>query len=226
MKYRVEDKYQLDENSMILLEKRLAVALHTDKNQEDNQGYIVSSLYFDDLMDRHLHDTIDGVAQREKYRIRIYNHSLNTIKLEVKHKKYNRVWKSSRNITIEQMEQLIRGKCIDDPEKEMHSPITLFNLAIKERGLRPKIIIEYNRKAFLYSAGNVRITFDRDVRASVKEDLFGTEIDACQLVKPYASVLEVKYDEFLPDVVAQLLEIGNMLQIPYSKYRIGRECMR
>ena len=220
---RVEDKYCCSEQELTLLQRRLEVVLRADSNQKSPLGYKVTSVYFDDFQDSKLGDNLAGVSHRNKYRIRIYNDSFDTIKLEVKYKAYNRVAKLSRNISWGEMESLIRGRCIPDPDPKGDSPVTLFNLAIRQEMLRPKVIVEYDRKAFVYPAGNVRITLDRNVRHS--RDLEGFLRGNKRAYTPVPQtdrVLEVKYDSFLPDFVAGLLETGNLNQSSYSKYGMSR----
>lgn len=221
--YRVEDKYICSEQELFLLQTRLGYVLKADDNQRSENGYTISSVYFDDQFDSHLQDTEDGNSEREKYRIRIYNGSLNQIKLEVKYKKYSRILKLSKTITVEQMRILLSGQCIEDQNPSLKNPITLFNIAIQERGLRPKVIVEYDRKAFVFGPGNVRITFDRNLRRSIQTDLFGNQEIIFDRIRRFPNVLEVKYDEFLPGFIAQLIEIGNLNQTSFSKYRICRE---
>lgn len=220
--YRVEDKYRVSERDLYLLQSRLKIVLDADANAAD--GYTITSVYFDDLFDSHLQDTIDGNRMREKYRIRIYNGSFDVIKLEVKYKRNNRVKKQSARITYEQMCELMDGRCIEDEESSLDSPITLFNTAIKERGLRPKVIVEYDRTAYVFEPGNVRITLDRNLRASKQMKFFerGEKLYYEYPQEP-DRVLEVKYDEFLPGFIAGILELGNMNQTSYSKYRLCRE---
>lgn len=221
--YRAEDKFLCNEAEMRILQARVGAVLKADSNQNDEFGYAVTSLYFDDIADSCLKDTEAGVGLRQKYRIRIYNHSLRTIKLEVKYKRYNRVHKKSASISREQMETLISGRCIEDAAPAPDSPITLFNAAISQRGLRPKVIVEYDRKAYVFQSGNVRITFDRNVRANRDVERFGNPNLHFEPVRDINNVLEVKYDEFLPGFIAQLLEMGNMNQSSFSKYRMCRE---
>lgn len=221
--YRVEDKYACNEMEMRIIQARIAAVLKPDRNQESDVGYKVTSVYFDDLFDTHLQDTVDGYAKREKYRIRIYNNLLDAIKLEIKYKQYNRVMKKSEKISIEQMQMLLEGKCISDVKDSEDSPLALFNLAISNRGLRPKVIVEYDRQAYVFDPGNVRITFDRNIRASSQIESFGKDFCCFETVHEQDRVLEVKYDEFFPDFIAQLLETGNMMQTSYSKYKLCRE---
>lgn len=222
--YRVEDKYCCSRQEMYLIQHKLEAALRADRNEEDELGYSIVSLYFDDLEDSCLRDTEEGSAIRNKYRIRIYNHSLETIKLEVKEKKDNRIRKKSRVITEKQMRCLMRGECIEETYMA-DDPGTLFNRAITMRGLRPKVIVAYERKAFVYDLGNVRITLDRNVRASSDVDKFGQgeENLSFDQLCGYNDVLEVKYDEFIPGFVLQLIENGNLQQTAFSKYQLCRE---
>lgn len=101
--YRVEDKFSCGKPELYCLQKRLESVLQSDSNENCTDGYHVSSLYFDDLTESCFTDTLEGSRIRRKYRIRIYNHSLETIKLEVKEKLDNRVKKKSRSITKEEL---------------------------------------------------------------------------------------------------------------------------
>ena len=74
----------------------------------------------------------------------------------------------------------------------------------------------------MFGPGNVRITFDRNVRASGRTEDFGKSNISYDFLREYDKVLEVKYDEFIPDFLVQLLELGNMQQTAYSKYQLCR----
>lgn len=219
--YRVEDKYVLSAADLNAMQARMEVILPSD-HSADYLGYKISSVYFDDLFDTHLRDTVEGNPFRKKFRIRIYNDSFDTIKLEVKSKRYNRIAKISREITYDEMCKLLAGETIPCPYAP-NDPRTEFNLAIQTRGLRPKVIVTYERKAFIYPSGNVRITFDRNIRGSNLIESFGDPMLVHDEPDDFNSVLEVKYDEFLPDFVAQSLENNGMWQTANSKYRLCRE---
>lgn len=220
--YRVEEKYLCSERDMLLLQSRVKVVLKPDAFSGD-VPYRITSLYFDDASDSHLSDSEDGVCYRNKYRIRIYNNSLDVIKLEVKYKAYNRVFKKSKGITVEEATRLIAGECIEDNAISIDNPVTLFNLAIKKDFLRSTVIVDYIRNAYVFSPGNVRITFDRNVQTS---NNIGSFLDCnCSfyMLRDTNRILEVKYDEFLPRFIAQMLEFGCMNQTAYSKYQLCRE---
>ena len=222
--YRVEDKFRCSERDMLLIQSRVRTVLQPDP-VAGGASYQVTSLYFDDYENTRWLDAEDGVSCRNKYRIRIYNNSPETIKLEVKYKAYNRVYKRSKTISREDAERLIAGECIEDPEESMDNPVTLFNLAIRQNLLRPRIVIDYTRDAFTFAPGNVRITFDRNIRAS--RYTAGFLKNACEYspIRETDRILEVKYDEMLPGFIARLLEYGNMNQTACSKYRLGRELL-
>ena len=221
--WRVEDKYIGSLQELLILQARVGSVLKADRNQYADLGYCVTSVYFDDYNNTSYMDTINGIAIRRKYRIRIYNGSLKTIKLEIKDKKYNRVSKKSQLITEEELRLLLLGRTINCNKYDADNPIAMFNLAIIKRGIRPKVVVEYDRKAYIYQPGNVRITFDRNIRMSNQISCFGTNQISYNYLDEPNDILEVKYDDFLPRFIAQILESGNMIQTSYSKYMLSRE---
>ena len=107
----------------------------------------------------------------------------------------------------------------------MQNPVTLFNLALKQDYLMPKIVVEYDRCAYIFDPGNVRITFDRNIRYSKEIDRFIDGKCVYTMLEDINRILEIKYDEMLPGFIAQTLECGNMNQTAYSKYKLTREQM-
>lgn len=220
--YRVEDKFSCSEMEMFLLKTRLQSVLHTDTNQKDKEGYQITSVYFDDYWDSCLQEAIDGVKERCKYRIRIYDDTFDVIKLEIKYKKESRIYKRSQRISKEEMETFLRGECVER-ESEKDDCIGLMNLAIKSKKLEPVVIVEYDRTAFVYETGNVRITLDSNLRYSTNiDDFISGKKESYRVVPEQNRVIEVKYDEILPGVIARIIENGNMIQTSFSKYCICR----
>lgn len=213
--WRVEDKYALPVTVFEELRAKFLNALPVDRGGT----YQVSSVYFDDYWDTCLNNTIDGQPVREKFRVRIYDDCLDTIKLEHKIKKYARIHKDSVLIEENELKKLLYGETL----KSEDDVCDAFNCAIATRCLKPKIIVNYQRTAFIYSKGNVRVTFDENLRASKDICKFGCSDLYYDYPKTPFKVVEVKYDEFLPDFIANLLDCGNMWQSANSKYRICRE---
>ena len=220
--YRVEDKYDLPMNDFIALKERVGAVLPEDGFSSGKEGgYKISSLYFDDLNNTCYNDTVAGNPVRKKYRIRIYNDSFETIKLEVKFKKYNRISKTSCLISFDEYQSLVNGETIEWG-KTREDPRTMFNEAILTRGLRPAVIVTYERSAFVAAQGNTRITFDSGVRCCNQFECFG-QPDAVYDILDAGRILEVKYDEFIPDHILQLLEQDSMQRTAFSKYCLCRE---
>ena len=220
--YRVEDKFAYSEKDMFLLQARLQTVMDRDGNQKREEGYKITSVYFDDFNDSCYYDAVNGVRDRCKYRIRIYDDSFDIIKLEIKYKHDSRIYKISQKITFEEMTKLLRKEVIDDYEIK-DDVMTRMQLAMKTKDLRPVVIVEYDRTAFVYDPGNVRITLDRNLRYSTDiEDFINRKKDYCRMIPDTGHVVEVKYDEFLPGFIAGVLEGGNMEQSSFSKYCLCR----
>lgn len=163
-----------------------------------------------------------GVDRREKYRIRIYNGSADVIHLEIKEKCSGLTKKRACDLSQEETEQIMAdewGRSFDARE-----PLNRLKLQHRCANMKPKAIIAYERTAFVHPTGNVRITFDRNIMASRNcGDFLEPYVCGMTPVLPVGwHVLEVKYDEFLPDFIAKQLEIGKLRQTAFSKYYLGR----
>lgn len=216
---RIEDKYNMSAIDMVLLEKRLEGIMERDTN---NKGiYHISSVYFDDLLETCYNDSLDGNPVRKKYRIRFYNNSLDFIKLEIKEKYYRYGRKMTSMISKAEFDSILNGKIIDDYENLARKD---FNIAIKNRGLRPKLIVEYDRTAFVQRSGNVRITLDRNLKYCTNFfTYYNTQESKYLSTEP---VLEVKYSELLPKYIAQVLENNMLYKTSNSKYALCMEDRR
>lgn len=225
MIYRVEDKYILPWAQMYEMEAKIKAVLRPDAfSAAGGAGYKISSLYFDDLYDSCFEDSESGNPIRDKYRIRIYNDSLQVIKLEVKRKRYNRAYKVTSSISAAELQDLIEGVPIAQRDS-LDDARTLFNVAMLTRGLRPRVNVTYNRRAYVCDSGNVRITFDRQIRFNDQVESFGRPGLAYEYPDGPGTVLEVKYDQVLPHYVAQVLECGKLVQMANSKYALCREAL-
>ena len=221
MDYRVENKYLVTDADIAVLRPRLAAVMKQDIHQ-DGDCYNIRSVYFDDITDSCMDENEDGVDHRSKYRIRIYDPKGDFIRLEIKEKTKGLTRKYSCKLSKDEADALMAGSmplAFDD-----RRPLNLMKLQQRVAKLMPKAIIEYERTAFVHPVGNVRVTFDRNIMASrVCEDFFDDRVSSMVSVLPAGlHVLEVKYDEFLPDFIAKQLEIGILRQTAFSKYYLGR----
>jgi len=192
-----------------------------DIHQTDS-CYQIRSLYFDDYDDSFMGENEAGVDQRQKYRIRIYDTKGEVIHLEIKEKNRGLTKKTSCSLTLDECRRIMDGR--PPVGIDSRKPLNMLKIQMQSRLLRPKVIIAYERTAFVHPSGNVRITFDRNIEASRYCDEFFEERPSgmVPVLPARLHVLEVKYDEILPDVIAKQLEIGKLRQTAFSKYYLGR----
>ena len=203
-RYRNEWKYLIDTAQKELICQRLAPVMELDKHARDG-GYMLRSLYFDDYYHSAYEEKDAGVLQRKKYRIRIYNCSDRSIKLERKKKFGAYIFKEAASLTRDEVYKILDG----DYEFLLHSNQPLcqeFYVECVSNVMRPRTIVDYDRQPWILDAGTVRITFDMDVRAAVGSfDIFDPTLPALPVLEPGKCVMEVKFTEFLPQFVREIL---------------------
>ncbi len=220
MQMRHELKYGISHADFLVLSARLSKLVPRDPHAVHGE-YRVRSLYFDTPGDQALLDKINGVNYRAKFRLRLYDGDTSFIRLEKKLKTNGLCAKKSAALTIIETERLLAGD-IEWLRERGEEPLNELYERMRGLVLRPKTIVEYIRRPFVFPAGNVRITLDRDIRTG----LCGTAFldPAPPLVNTFeSSVLEVKYDNFLPDLVAQAVHVPNRRQEAFSKYAACRK---
>ncbi len=214
---RKEFKYVISLEKFYRIRRQLETFLSYDKNSPD-EGYNVRSLYFDTIDDRDMFDTLYGLFDKKKIRLRIYSIHDKFVKLECKRKMGNDTHKISITISREQAEEMIKGNFdfligLDNAEAR-----NMYNILITE-GYSAKTIIEYRRIAFVYPVSNTRICFDTDIGASLTPFRFFDEnVGFLPLITKDQGVLEVKYDHFLPTLIRDSIAPMDELQIANSKY--------
>ena len=185
--------------------------------------YLIRSIYFDNYKDKALQEKTEGVARREKFRIRYYNDDFSFIVLEKKRKDNNLCLKFDAEITEEECRQLLEGSL---NWMRGHPSVLVRELYVKmhTQMLRPRVLVSYVREPYIYRAGNVRVTFDSQVRTTLYHRRFLEEkvIDISAFDESRDMILEVKYDAFLPEVVRGMLQTGVMRQEAFSKYAACR----
>nr|MCR5753498.1 polyphosphate polymerase domain-containing protein [Acetatifactor sp.] len=170
-----------------------------------------------------LWDNYDGVDDRYKYRIRIYNYSDKVIKLEKKGTLHGLKTKESCVITRQQYEQIIQDEEVEY-DRGSQSLLERFLTEKSYQLFEPKVIVEYTRTPYVYSAGNVRVTFDRKILSAPPDDFFRKDIPVRPVLADGMGLLEVKYDEYLPGAIREAIGVGNSIhRISFSKYAMCRE---
>jgi hypothetical protein len=225
--YRNEWKYCCEESDLKRLEWRLQAVMQLDSHTEASGRYQIHSLYFDDYKDSCAFETEAGLASRFKYRIRYYGDHPTSLRLERKEKLYGRGHKESCNLTPDQYQALIRGEIGALMWDTSEPLLRQLCIACLTRGFRPKVIIDYERTAYVEPNSNVRITADRFISASNKTEQFLTgDYMRHPLLPKDQHVLEVKFDDILPAYIKQAAFSSRLQQTSFSKYYLGYQCLR
>jgi len=223
--FRHELKFLIAPYQAYVLRQRLRCLLQPDPHAGPTGRYRITSLYFDDVADSALFDKLAGVGDRQKIRVRIYNGSPETILLEKKVKRGDGIHKEREQIGLPIYEAMRQG----DPAPLLDSDSLLLREVgwlMTHRLLRPKVVVDYVREAYLYAAGNVRVTFDQDLRSGLTNlDLFN-EAPLVPALVDELWIMEVKYDAFLPRPVQDLIQFEGLNRLAASKYVICRSLVK
>ena len=223
--YRHELKYVISEGEHRILSRRLQSALPPDKYAARNGGeYFIRSLSSDDPYDTAIAEKADGIQVRDKFRIRIYNLSDRTIKLERKHKDGAYIQKSSLAITREECDAIMSGQygfLLERPEPFAGQMYGI----LRTRQLRPKVLVDYTREPYVYPIEDVRITFDKNIRTGMRStDLFNPEVPTYPVSElRNCMILEVKFNRYLPTYIQSLVQLGASQHVAASKYLFCRQ---
>ena len=202
---RHELKYFITPLEYQVLSRVLDRTLDRDPNGDENNEYHIRSLYFDTFFNDALVDKLDGVKNRDKYRIRIYNFSDKFIRMECKTKVGSMISKRSTPIPKLLAEQLIAG----DPtglERTRSGLLRDVYREMKLHLLRPAVIVDYVREAYLHPAEEVRITFDKQLHTGLRSvDMFNPYVPTISPFDHGEMILEVKFNRCLPPYIRDIL---------------------
>ena len=214
--WRHEWKHEISYADLLCIRQRLRAVAETDPHAVDGK-YRVRSLYFDTPGDRALREKIDGADPREKFRIRCYNGDASVIRLEKKMRRGGLGTKFSAEVSAEETRKLIAGD-LDWMLASGRPLVQELYCRMRYQGLRPKTIVDYTREPFLYRPGNVRVTFDYDIRTGLGCTDF-LNPDCVTIPAGDAPILlEVKWDAYLPSVIRDAVQTGNLRATAFSKY--------
>ena len=222
IKFRHELKYYINTADYLTIKQRLSAVAETDGHVNENGTYKIRSLYFETPTDRVLKEKVDGLNNREKFRIRMYNDDTSFIRLEKKTKINGFCNKIDAPVTQEQCRRLIDGDTSWMKESE-YALLTELYAKMKFEQLRPKTIVDYMREPFIYRPGNVRVTLDSQIMTGVHaKDMFDPALPTIRTHGSTVIILEVKYDSFLPDIIQNAVRVQNRKTTAFSKYAVAR----
>ena len=220
MQFRHEVKHNISNHDMLILRQRLLAVMKPDSHAV-NGKYEIRSLYFDNLDDKALREKLDGVNIREKYRIRMYNNDPSVIHLERKFKHGGLGYKTSAALTSAQAQAIVDGD-VDWMAQSDDEVILGFYTRIKNEGMAPKVIVDYTREPFVFEAGNVRVTLDYNIRTGMRCTDFLNPHCTTVPIMDSPCILEVKWDNFLPEVIRGAVQLDGRHSAAFSKYAACR----
>ncbi len=222
-RFRHELKYLISKRDMDCCVGRISGFAGQDMHARGGV-YSIRSLYFDDMYHSAYGDKESGVSKRDKFRIRIYNMDSSYISLENKIKEGAYVRKESVRINVEECDNILSGStdCLLEKSESVASD---FALRCRINGLKPEIIVDYDRVPFVYEHGKVRITFDMNIRAACGYNIFDDRVVSYDVLTSDLLIMEVKYTEYLPDIFRAILP-DESCRIAASKFVMSTDLLR
>ena len=227
-RYRHEYKYILSQAQILMEDAKINTIAELDSYVGEQGYYNIRSLYFDDYENSCFMANENGIDNREKYRIRIYNGAKERIKLELKQKCHGMTLKRNCGISLQQCEMLMAGRVPSDIKEDQQ---VLWKLAylMETRLMMPKIIVDYDRIPYVYRPddANVRITFDKNIKSINDTNTFlDLRVGGRGILPVGSALMEVKCDDFIPDEIYSLLQLNGLQVSTFSKYYLCRKFAR
>ena len=221
-KGRQELKHALNQGDYYLLRNKLKYLMKSDPHTNEDGKYVIRSVYFDNLDNKVLTEKKEGLYKRDKFRFRMYNLNTDYINLEKKSKRNNVTFKEKCTVCASEYERIRNGQ-IEWMEQDSRPLVQELYLQMKLLQLKPVTIVDYEREVFIYPYGNVRVTFDSNIRTSHRNvDFLNPNVHMVPALDPNIVILEVKYDEFIPDFIKTILQVSDRRKDTYSKYYLSR----
>ncbi|MCM1990220.1 polyphosphate polymerase domain-containing protein [Oceanirhabdus seepicola] len=219
---RREIKYVISEYDYFNFNNVFKNILIEDSNNK-NFGYSVRSLYFDSINNCDFYSKMYGEEVRKKIRLRIYDTNAEVVKLEIKRKINVDQIKETTEITREDAIRLINKEYQVLLKYNNSTAQTAYNIMTLGQ-YQPVVLIEYNRRAYLHTENNIRVTLDSDIRANETNfDLFSNAIPMIPVFNHYHAILEVKYDGELFCWITQIMQSKDGVNQSLSKYCTSRK---
>lgn len=219
--YRHENKFIINYAQKICIENSINGILQKD-NHLKNDTYNIRSIYFDDYAHSCYFENENGTDPREKFRIRIYDCNENFIRLELKKKRKLMTLKEKCVISKNQLEDIINGLPLKN-FSDLDPLLKKFEMQRQMKFLKPDVIVEYDRLPYIYNLGNVRITFDMNLTSSNDfNNFFLPQNKKRAVFSNNMLVLEVKFDEFLPEYIENIIYPFMHQRTSFSKFYMCR----
>ena len=195
---------------------------------KDNK-YLVRSLYFDNDDYNNFFEKVDGIKLRKKFRLRSYDKQLNSkipIFLEMKGRVHDRIIKKRLLIDRNDLKYFEKLNNLEELYKKYNKNTLIkdFIYDVKKKRIKPKIMIDYNRRPLINKFGlYFRLTFDSDLITSKSKHLFYNKDKSnfALQYKPGNSILEVKFERSIPAWFHRIIQSYNLNRRSISKFVLG-----
>lgn len=217
MQYRNEIKHVITPGDRAAICATMRTVAHLDSHAAAKGYYTIRSLYFDNISDKALREKNDGMNEREKFRIRYYDGNTSVIHLEKKVKRNSLGYKVSCSLTAEEAQKIVDGDTLWMATDKRGLVVELY-AKMKSQGMRPRVIVDYERIPFVYKPGNVRVTVDFNIRTGLRcTDFLNPN---CVTIPASGNdiVLEVKWDDYLPSIIRHAVQLKGRRAGAFSKY--------
>lgn len=219
---RYEKKYYISFSHYISMKAILSSLLVPDTNAGKNGDYFIRSVYFDSLNNDNYYDKVLGIKHRKKLRVRVYDLESEQMKLEIKEKDGDSLMKDTLIVDRCHYNALLKhdyGFLLEDGSDMAMN----FYSYLMRNYQRPVITVDYEREAYIHPFSNLRINFDKNIRVNTYDyDLFNPKLTMSPVSVEKLYVLEIKFNDFMPDWLSEILSNIHTTNISYSKYCIGR----
>ncbi len=222
--YRNENKFYISLQEYYYISQLVQAVLQPDSFMKKDRQYYIRSLYFDSVDNIDYYSKLSGIEMRKKIRLRIYDIDSEFVKLEIKNRLNSNILKETVVISRAEAESLIKGDymCLDSYNEAI--ALKIKNI-LTSQVYSPKMIVDYEREAYVYPEHNVRITFDKNVRAICSDKLFEKTLGLVPIITEPYMIMEIKYGQVLPEFIKKAVSTGTLLKASISKYCIAREML-
>jgi hypothetical protein len=220
---RQEFKYYITDKDVIFLRENLSKFMQIDRNSNKNNEYKITTVYFDSLMSDSLNEKLDGINYREKFRIRMYEDDTSSLKFESKQRVDTVIKKKSYKINKEEAKQLLNCN-YDFLLTKNSSFLKEAYVKFKSKGFSPSVIVGYDREAYTLPYGEIRITFDKNLRTyNTNTNIFDTKFGSIPIFTNSMQILEVKFNSDIPDHIKKILSYTNASRSAISKFVFSKK---
>jgi len=224
---RREYKYFVADKALPALRYDLLHFLKYDEHagKVQDHKYTVRSLYYDTPSLRYYNEKLGGIGRRTKIRLRRYESATGKPSgwfLEAKEKFDDLCAKSRAAISTEALHESMAGrgwpdlKTITFPNE---AACQSFQLAIQSCNLEPKVLVLYDREAFVDPHSDLRVTIDTEVQAIAASNPYQTIGRELPIMN--RPVFEIKFRDTVPAWLNMILRKNGVVREPISKYCCG-----